>query len=246
MPSADRASIASMNEIELALLDDSPLIETSAPLRTKEPGGMRVFAERATDEDLYLAWVRDGNKSAFNEFALRCEKSLKDFIAQFLKDRGKADDVFQETMMKLLLAGDSFDPAKPIRPWLYTIAANAAIDCARKDQREKEHEKSLQVSSDEEEQIPMDFEDLRTPHALDIAWLTEEAAICAQIIAKQALRGGSKMEVLQLAVLHGFSYRQIADILKIPVGTVKSSLHAARKLIREEAEAHGVTADFKH
>ncbi len=76
-----------------------------------------------------------GEEGAFRELVSRYKNGLYAFLRTFLNQADLIDDVFQETFLQLFTSRDSFDPTRPLRPWLYTIAANKAKDALRKMQR---------------------------------------------------------------------------------------------------------------
>src|SRR5512143_1544235 len=76
-----------------------------------------------------------GDEGAFQELVRQYKDSLYAFLRRFLNDRDLVEDVFQETFMQLYVSRDTFDQSKPLRPWLFTIAANKAKDALRRRQR---------------------------------------------------------------------------------------------------------------
>ncbi len=90
--------------------------------------------ENLTDAEL-LTRYSDGDEAAFREIVGRYRNSLHAFLRQFLNRQDLVEDVFQETFLQLFTSRDSFDKSRPLRPWLFTIAANKAKDALRKWQR---------------------------------------------------------------------------------------------------------------
>ena len=131
-------------------------------------------------------------------------------------DAALAEDAAQEAFIRAWRRLDSYRPVAPIRNWLYRIAINAARDSLR-----REHK-------------TVDIEELPLPASgLDPA----AAMIHSQRIhrVRQAIRAlpvGSR-EVLILREYEDLSYRDIARVLDIPIGTVMSRLHTARQSLRE-------------
>src|SRR5512138_3289493 len=76
-----------------------------------------------------------GDEGAFQELVSQYKDGLYAFLRRFLNDRDLVDDVFQETFMQLYASRDTFDQSKPLRPWMFTIAANKARDALRRRQR---------------------------------------------------------------------------------------------------------------
>jgi RNA polymerase sigma-70 factor (ECF subfamily) len=166
-----------------------------------------------------------GEEGAFRELVNRYKNGLYAFLRNFLNQADIIDDVFQETFLQLFTSQESFDRERPLRPWLYTIAANKAKDALRKIQRTAAVPISTMTESDEmsfgdmlnvlgsEEERP--FEDLEKD---------ETAANVRRVIANMP---DNLREILILAYFNKFSYKQLSNILSIPIGTVKSRLHTA-------------------
>ncbi len=76
-----------------------------------------------------------GDEGAFQEIVRQYKDSLYAFLRRFLNRSDLVDDVFQETFLQLYVSRDTFDLSKPLRPWLFTIAANKAKDALRRLQR---------------------------------------------------------------------------------------------------------------
>ncbi len=185
---------------------------------------MKSVLEKPTDAEL-LASYAAGDEAAFREIVDRYKNSLYAFLRQFLNRQDVVEDVFQETFLQLFASRDSYDPNRPLRPWLFTIAANKAKDALRKSQRAS----AIPIStiSDSEE---MSFDDvlntLTSENIMPYEKLEENetSSRVAEIVSNmpENLRG-----ILILAYFNKFSYKQMAQILSIPIGTVKSRLHTA-------------------
>jgi len=166
-----------------------------------------------------------GEQGAFQELVRRYQDSVYAFLRRFLHDRDLVDDVFQETFLQLYVSRDTFDISKPLRPWLFTIAANKAKDALRRRQRVDSTNLSSLFDSDEHSiddvLNTLDHDD-HLPY--DDLIREETAAAVKRVIARMPTR---LREILILAYFHKFSYAEIGGILGIPVGTVKSRLHTA-------------------
>ena len=88
-----------------------------------------------TGDHELMAQVAAGDEAAFREIVNRYKDSLYAFLRQFIRRNDLVEDVFQETFMQLFTSRASFDLSRPLRPWLFTIAANKAKDALRKQQR---------------------------------------------------------------------------------------------------------------
>ncbi len=166
-----------------------------------------------------------GEQDAFREVVDRYKNGLYAFLRTFLNRQDLVDDVFQETFLQLFTSQASFDPTRPLRPWLYTIAANKAKDALRKLQRTAAVPIGTMTESDD-----MSFGDMlnvlssEEERPFEGLERDETAVNVRRIIADMP---DNLREILVLAYFNKFSYKQIADILSIPIGTVKSRLHTA-------------------
>jgi RNA polymerase sigma-70 factor (ECF subfamily) len=125
----------------------------------------------------------------------------------------------------LFTSRDSFDKSRPLRPWLFTIAANKAKDALRKWQRTSAIPIGTMGDSQE-----LSFDDMLNAVTSDSTLPHEElqdretASRVGRIIGDMP---ENLREILSLAYFEKFSYKQMAEILSIPIGTVKSRLHTA-------------------
>ncbi|MHC4291811.1 MAG: RNA polymerase sigma factor [Planctomycetota bacterium] len=184
----------------------------------------KPVSEKVSDSEL-LQRYRQGDEDAFREIVTRYKNSLYAFLRRFVSQDDVVEDVFQETFLQLYASRDSFDANRPLRPWLFTIAANKAKDALRKMQRQSSMSMGTiadagDFSLDEVVNILTSYE--TTPE--DEVSAEETAQRVRQVISEmpENLRG-----ILILAYFEQFSYKHMAEILSIPIGTVKSRLHTA-------------------
>lgn len=177
-----------------------------------------------TDEQL-LAQSRQGHNQAYEVLVERYRQELYHYLARMLSNRSLAEDVFQDTFLQVFLSIDRFDPDRRFRPWLFTIATNKARDQLRRNKRRDMASISTPLSSEKgQERTYVDLleSDIQMPVELAEGEETRQQVRKMVDTLPQAMR-----EVLLLAYFHGFSYKQIAEMLDIPLGTVKSRLHSA-------------------
>jgi RNA polymerase sigma-70 factor (ECF subfamily) len=185
---------------------------------------MDVRLDKLSDADLLTRYTA-GDEAAFHEVVTRYKNSLYAFLRQFLNRRDLIEDVFQETFLQLFTSRDSFDMNRPLRPWLFTIAANKAKDALRKWQRTAAVPIGTLADSEElsfGDVLNAITSDSRIPS--DNLERTETALRVEQVIANMP---ENLREILILGYFNKFSYKQMAEILSIPIGTVKSRLHTA-------------------
>ncbi len=180
--------------------------------------------DKYTDDEL-LKRYREGDENAFREIVERYKNSLYSFLRRFLNRQDLVEDVFQETFLQLFASRDSFDTSRPLRPWLFTIAANKAKDALRKMQRHSSM--SIGAIADSGDVSVDDVINILASYKItpaDEVTMEETARRVREIVADmpENLRG-----ILILAYFEQFSYKHMAEILSIPIGTVKSRLHTA-------------------
>jgi RNA polymerase sigma-70 factor, ECF subfamily len=178
----------------------------------------RTTADRRDEELLadYLA----GNLPAFEALAQRYSSELFGFLLRFVNNPAVAEDLLQETFLQVHLAGASFDPTRAFKPWLYTIAANKARDFLRS--RTRKQEQSLDIQTDGAS--PSQMIESETASAAEEFSAEENRARVRGVIDQMP-------EHLKMILLLGYfqqlPYAEIAQVLDIPIGTVKSRLHSA-------------------
>ncbi|MHC4518648.1 MAG: RNA polymerase sigma factor [Planctomycetota bacterium] len=183
----------------------------------------RTF-EKLTDAELLQHYIR-GEEAAFQEIVARYRNSLYAFLKQFLNRTDLVEDVFQETFLQLFTSRASFDQSRPLRPWLFTIAANKAKDALRKSQRTS----AVPIGAISESQ-DMSFDEMINALGSDNMVPYDElekSETATQVNDVIAGLPENLREILILAYFNKFSYKQMADVLSIPIGTVKSRLHTA-------------------
>jgi RNA polymerase sigma-70 factor (ECF subfamily) len=186
-----------------------------------------------SDEKLLLR-LREGQREALDPLVRRYERELFGYLRRYLADDDLADDVFQNTFLQVFLKIRQYEPGRPARPWLYAIATNQAIDALRRRNRRIADRPADAVAAPDEEGEPRPlFELLPAPGEAppDVADRTEQAARVRAAVSRLP-------ELLRQAVLlvyfQGLKYQDAADSLGIPVGTVKSRLHAALTKLTDE------------
>ncbi len=176
-----------------------------------------------TDGQLIAAY-QSGDEGAFVELVERYHLELFHFLARFLNNRAAAEDVFQDTFLQIHLSVDSFDTGRSFKPWLFTIAANKARDYLRR-VRKPAGALALPLEVETEKGGGLiDLMDADLPLPENVAHDNETASRVRQVVGSlpDHLR-----EILLLAYFEQIPYKDIAAELGIPLGTVKSRLHAA-------------------
>jgi RNA polymerase sigma-70 factor (ECF subfamily) len=180
-----------------------------------------------TDEELLLEYRVTGRPAVFETLVKRYERELYNYLRRFLNNQVLAEDAFQATFMQVHLKCNLYDDSRKVRPWLYTVATNQAIDIQRRNRRHK------LVSLDRPNRIQHDelgslvdvlsgsegepISDLETGERKE--WIRKAVAALPDQL----------QSAVKLVYFRGMKYREAADELEVPVGTVKSRLHSAVK-----------------
>ena len=185
-----------------------------------------------TDEKLLLDYRSGVDRQGFDELVRRYEKELYGYLRHYLGDAEMAEDVFQQTFLQIHLKCDQFEEGRKLRPWLYAVATNQAIDYQRHSRRHR------LVSLDRRAQRGLESEsgtlmDLLDGEETGPSEEVETAEQCDQLRQAVEQLPEQTKQVVILIYFQGLKYRETADILGIPLGTVKSRLHAAIQKLSE-------------
>lgn len=187
-----------------------------------------------TDQDI-VALARAGEEAAYRELIRRYERPLFSLLYRMVRDRELAEDLAQETFVKALNAIESYRPEFKFSSWIFKIANNAAIDHLRR--RELD---TLSLDGSPHAETPEAVEATalqigdRQESPLDAVEARELGGQIEQAIAR--LRPEYRSCIL-LRHVEGRAYEEIAEILNLPLGTVKTYIHRARNELRQ-ALAH--------
>lgn len=163
-----------------------------------------------------------GDEAAFMHLAERHHARLLHYVRRLVRDRGTADDVLQETWVAAYRGLRRLRDPERLRPWLYGIARNQALNALRREERAR-----LDCVEDEVlEAIP--------DAAGDELELRAEQA--AQVHRSLDCISPVHAEVLVLCYVDGLSYEEIAAVTGCKVGTVRSRLHYAKRALRAAME----------
>lgn len=186
-----------------------------------------------TDQEV-VALARTGSQVAYRELVRRYERPIFSLVFRMVRDRELAEDLAQETFVKALNALESYRPEFKFSSWIFKIANNAAIDQLRRRELdtlsiegsphastpEAVEATALQIGARQES--PLD-----TVEALELGGEIEEAI--------SRLRPEYRSCIL-LRHVEGYAYEEIAQILGLPLGTVKTYIHRARHELRRALE----------
>lgn len=165
----------------------------------------------------------------FEADALDLMSSLYGAALRYTRNPSDAEDLVQETYLRAFRAWDQFQPGTNLKAWLFRILTNLFISSYRKKQREP-----VIVSSDEKEEFDL-YSHLADRRSLDGS---AESIVLDQMVDEDVKNALADLpENFRIAVLladvEGFSYKEIAEILDIPMGTVMSRLFRGRKALQK-------------
>jgi len=188
----------------------------------------RMIAEPlpADREREVVAQAKSGNYAAREALFLAHRRAVYLLALQLLGNPDDAMDVVQETLLRFFVTIGRFKEESPVRPWLMRIARNLSIDIIR-----KRSPRRIKPISEDEEMILDPPDPGPGPEALASRRQVQRRVWSAVCELKALHR-----EILILRDYQDLSYREIAHVLEIPVGTVMSRLHKARSCLRELIE----------
>lgn len=193
-----------------------------------------------TDEQLLVSYA-GGDQTAFSVLIQRYQQELFAFLARFVADAAAADDLFQETFIQVHRNAKNFDPERKFRPWLFTIAANRARDHLRATGRHVVQSldnvagQSRGGGGDGDGPTFVDLMDSgMAPPPIELQQ-SEDASFVQRVLGELPPH---YREVLVMSYFHQFPYKDMADMLHIPLGTVKSRLHAALAAFAKSFKDH--------
>lgn len=188
----------------------------------------------ASDQEI-VAWARTGYERAYRELVRRYERPVFSLIYRMVRDRERCEDLAQETFVKVLNALDSYRPEFKFSSWIFKIANNAAIDHLRRKELDTLSLDGAPDATDPER---------REGTTLQLADPTENALeeLEARELGGQIERAIAQLRpeyrsCIVLRHVEGYPYDEIAEILELPLGTVKTYIHRARVELRTILEA---------
>lgn len=166
----------------------------------------------------------------------RFQRPVFTLIARMVGDAMTAEDLAQETFLKAFRRLSTYDRERKFSSWLFKIAHNTAIDHLRR-------RRLTTVSLEAGEELDADYD----PALVDPEAETPEEAAQRSDLARHLERALASLrpeyrEILVLRYREGLAYNEIAEVMQVPLGTVKTHLHRARRELAVAAEAMGLGA----
>ncbi|MFC1538804.1 RNA polymerase sigma factor [Candidatus Latescibacterota bacterium] len=196
------------------------MLVTSMNIDKKEP---------ISDKDILFRIIND-DLEAFEILVDRYKNRLINFVYRFVKDFDVADDIVQETFLRVFKHRHNYKAIANFSTWIFTIAGNLAKSELRR--RKRWNFLSVDSINETEKKFELPDEGIKPDRATSVSILDEY--IQKSIDSLQ----NKYKESLILRDIEGMSYKQIAKITKVPVGTVKSRVNRARKKLQKKLKGH--------
>lgn len=178
-----------------------------------------------TDEELIIEFQKNNNQKAFEILIQRFKNPLTNYVYRFLGDYDSCIDIVQETFIKVYRYKDNYSSVAKFSTWVYTIAGNLA----RSEYKRKKRKSIFSINSYGEDEKTFEIPD--ESYRPDVS---ADANLKREVIEKALLKvRESYREAVILRDIQELSYEEIAQILGIEVGTVKSRINRGRSELQE-------------
>ena len=190
-----------------------------------------VAVQQYTDKEKYAIFDK--------EFMPHID-SMYNFAFRLTNDEDDANDLVQDTYLKAFRFINSFERGTNAKAWLFRILKNSFIN----DYRKKSKEPS-KVDYQEVETTYNSFDDTDTEFTTDLRVEAVQDMIGDEVATALNSLPVDFRTVIILCDIEGFTYEEMAKILDIPIGTVRSRLHRARNLLKEKLREYAATLGYK-
>lgn len=182
------------------------------------------------DDTELLRRCREGDEKSYRELVQRYQRAVYSVAMRMVRSAEDAEDITQETFVRVFKALDRYDPARPFQAWLFTITSRLSIDHIRRRRMKTVPLFRSEPGSGEEQVVELEDPGLRPD---EITARAEEERGVRDLI--DWLPPHYRIVVL-LRHQQDLSYEEISVMLHLPLGTVKARIHRARALLKERVE----------
>jgi len=180
-----------------------------------------------------IAAAKSGSQDAYRDLVERYQRPVFALVIRIVRDRALAEDVAQEAFIKAFQALGTFEIERKFSSWLFKIAHNSAIDALR-----RKRVMTVPIESPQEEGRDL-LDSLPGPESD-----SPEAVLAGRDVARALVQALGELRpeyrsAIELRFIQGLAYEEISEIMQIPLGTVKTHLHRARKALAEALRARG-------
>lgn len=183
-----------------------------------------------SDEDL-MAEAAEGNERAFTELVGRYRSRVINLVSRLLNDREASDDISQEVFVRVYLHRKNYRRGAKFSTWLFTIAANLAKNEIRRRKRRRNWS-SLDELQEQLHDSSLQLMDPRGNREAEV----DSAQIQGIVGAAITTLPERYRLALVLRDVDGLAYEEIAQVLRIPGGTVRSRINRARLMLKKKLE----------
>ncbi len=198
-----------------------------------------ITKEKASDRPQKDLSLDERQVMFVNEF-LPYIDALYNFAYRLVLDEDDANDLVQDTFLKAYRFFDSYQPGTNAKAWMFRILKNSFIN----DFRKKSKEPGKVDYSDIEKTYNSD--DVQSNNTVDLRIETEKDKIGDEVANALNNLDVDFRTAIILCDIEGFTYEEMAKILDIPIGTVRSRLHRARNLLKEKLKEYAKTMGYKN
>lgn len=184
-----------------------------------------MTASAAISDSELAAAALAGSQDAFRELVVRFERPVYSLILRMVQDSGTAEDLAQEVFLKAFRNLRSYDPGRKFSSWLFKIAHNATIDHLR---RGAVDTVPLEGTGEDDASPAAFLADTASENPAAVAERRDMARALERAIS--GLRPEYR-EAVVLRYVEGLAYEEIGDTMGLPIGTIKTFLHRARKAL---------------
>lgn len=189
-----------------------------------------------SDEEL-VKKVKDGDIDAFEDIIKKYEKKIFSLIYNMLRNENEIEDIAQEVFIKVYKNLDKFHGDSSLYTWIYKIATNLCLDQIKKRKDIIYMDEKLRVNDDEVEfQIPSD--EKTQDELYEQKELKQKLEKCIEKLPEK------QRAMIVLRDIKGLAYDEIAEILELKLGTVKSQINRARLKLKELLEKDGTFVEY--
>lgn len=184
-----------------------------------------------TDQEV-VAHAREGREAAYRELLGRYERPVFSLIYRLVRDREKAEDLAQDTFIKVMNALDRYDPTRKFSSWIFKIAHNTALDQLR-----KKEPRTLSIDGSPHARTASEIEATSfTPESTDETpeEYTASKELGSEIEAAIGTLRAEYRTAIVLCHVEGRAYDEIAEIMDVPLGTVKTFIHRGRNELKKK------------
>ncbi len=189
------------------------------------------------DDQAIVRSCLEGDERAFAELVRRYNTAIFRLAWRMLRNEEEARDIVQEVFLRVHRAMASYDQNRKFSTWILRIATNLCIDRLR---RKKVKLLSIDIDANDEAHVPVVLTEQGPGPDIQYGKLSLREKLDEIIMRMTPIY----RIVVELRYKQVLSYEEIADVLEIPLGTVKARLHRAHRYLKDELEAEGIGPDL--